>query len=94
VATTPDDMAAKWTNLGAGLFGGRNSGGQLGPFRPLPELAGYRTPIAGLYLAGAATPPGAGLAPAQAMACLEILARDLGAGRWWNRRGGRRRMAG
>jgi phytoene dehydrogenase-like protein len=86
VATTPDDMVAKWTSLDAGLFGGRNDGGQLGPFRPLPELAGYRTPIAGLYLAGASMPPGAGLSPAPAMACAEVVARDLGARRWWAKR--------
>jgi len=85
-AMTPDDMVAKWTNLGAGLFGGRNTGGQLGAFRPLPELAGYRTPIRGLYLAGASMPPGAGLSPAPAMACAEVLAADLKAKRWWAKR--------
>jgi len=82
-AMTPDDMVAKWTNLAVGLFGGRNAGGQLGAFRPLPELAGYRTPIPGLYLAGASMPPGAGLSPAPAMACAEVLATDLKAKRWW-----------
>lgn len=30
-------------------------------FRPLPELARYRTPIAGLYLTGASTHPGGGV---------------------------------
>lgn len=82
-AMTPDDIVAKWTNLAAGLFGGRNSGGQLGAFRPLPELAGYRTPVPGLYLAGASTPPGAGLSPASAMACADVVATDLKAKRWW-----------
>jgi phytoene dehydrogenase-like protein len=82
-AMTPDDIVAKWTNLGAGLFGGRNAGGQLGAFRPLPELAGHRTPIRGLYLAGASMGPGAGLSPAPAMACTEVLAADLKAKRWW-----------
>ncbi len=82
-AMTPDDIVAKWTNLAGGLFGGRNSGGPLGAFRPLPELAGYRTPIRGLYLAGASMPPGAGLSPAPAMACAEVLAADLKAKRWW-----------
>jgi phytoene dehydrogenase-like protein len=85
-AMTPDDIVAKWTNLAVGLFGGRNGGGQLGPFRPLPELAGYRTPVAGLYLAGASMPPGAGLSPAPAMACAEVLAADLKAKRWWAKR--------
>jgi phytoene dehydrogenase-like protein len=82
-AMTPDDIVAKWTNLGEGLFGGRNAGGQLGAFRPLPELAGYRTPIRGLYLAGASMPPGAGLSPAPAMACTEVLTADVKAKRWW-----------
>ncbi|HYB72251.1 MAG TPA: NAD(P)/FAD-dependent oxidoreductase [Candidatus Sulfotelmatobacter sp.] len=85
-AMTPDDMVAKWTNLGAGLFGGRNAGGQLGAFRPLPELAGYRAPIRGLYLAGASMSPGAGLSPAPAMACTEVVAADLKAKRWWAKR--------
>jgi phytoene dehydrogenase-like protein len=45
--------------------------------RPLPELARYRTPIAGLYLCGEATHPGAGTAGASgANAAREIL-RDL-----------------
>ncbi len=85
-AMTPDDIVAKWTNLSVGLFGGRNAGGQLGAFRPLPELAGCRTPIRGLYLAGASMPPGAGLSPAPAMACTEVLAADLKARRWWSKR--------
>lgn len=85
-AMTPDDIVAKWTNLSVGIFGGRNNGGQLGAFRPLPELAGYRTPLPGLYLAGASMPPGAGLSPASAMACAEVLAADLKLKRWWAKR--------
>lgn len=34
---------------------------QMFAFRPLPELAGYRTPIKGLYLTGASTHPGGGV---------------------------------
>lgn len=83
---TPDDLVAKFPNLAPGLFGGRNAGGQLGAFRPVPELGGFRAPIAGLYLAGAAMPPGAGLSPAPALACLEVLAADLGITRWWARK--------
>jgi len=85
-AMTPDNIVAKWTNLSVGIFGGRNTGGQLGAFRPLPELAGYRTPLPGLYLAGASMPPGAGLSPAPAMACAEVLAADLKFKRWWAKR--------
>ncbi len=34
--------------------------GQLFSFRPVPGWAGYRTPIRGLYLCGAAAHPGVG----------------------------------
>lgn len=44
--------------------------------RPLPELAGYRTPIRGLWLCGAAMHPGAGIAGAAGFHCAhEILGR-------------------
>ena len=86
VNMTPDTLVSKWTNLDVGVFGGRNYGGQLGAFRPLPELSGYRTPISGLYLAGATMPPGAGLTPASGMACLEVLAGDLKIKRWWGKK--------
>jgi phytoene dehydrogenase-like protein len=76
-AMTPDDHVAKFPNLDAGLFGGRHTGAPLD----------YRTPIAGLYLAGAAMPPGAGLNPAPALACLERVAEDLGVRRWWQAHG-------
>ncbi|MFP5319445.1 MAG: phytoene desaturase family protein [Acidimicrobiia bacterium] len=35
---------------------------QLGPFRPTKRLAGWRTPISGLYLSGAGTNPTGGIA--------------------------------
>jgi phytoene dehydrogenase-like protein len=35
--------------------------GQLFALRPVPGHAGYRTPIAGLYLCGAAAHPGGGV---------------------------------
>jgi phytoene dehydrogenase-like protein len=42
--------------------------------RPLPELAGYRTPIRGLWLCGAAMHPGAGIVGAAGFHCAhEIL---------------------
>jgi len=42
--------------------------------RPLPELAGYRTPIQGLWLCGPATHPGGGVAGASGRNCArEIL---------------------
>ena len=45
--------------------------------RPLPELAGYRTPIKGLWLCGPAMHPGAGVAGASGYNCAKALLRDL-----------------
>ena len=54
-------MAARYGNLAGGALGmGRMTADQAGASRPLPELAGYRTPIRGLYLCGTCTPPGPG----------------------------------
>jgi phytoene dehydrogenase-like protein len=41
--------------------------------RPLPELAGYRTPIEGLWLCGPGTHPGAGIAGASGFNCAQAI---------------------
>lgn len=45
-------------------------------FRPLPELAGYRTPINGLYLCGASTHPGGGVFGASGRSAARVLLAD------------------
>lgn len=58
---SPRDFAAQF-NLSAGdLYGGEMSPTQAFFLRPIPGYAQYRTPIAGLYLCGAATHPGGGV---------------------------------
>lgn len=44
-------------------------------FRPLPELSGYTTPIAGLYLTGASTHPGGGVFGASGRSAARVLLR-------------------
>jgi phytoene dehydrogenase-like protein len=60
--------------------------------RPLPELAGYRTPIGGLYLTGASTHPGGGVFGASGRSAARVVladrARRAPGGRW--HRGARR----
>ena len=46
-------------------------------WRP-PGLAGHRTPVPGLYLAGAGTHPGGGLSGASGRAAAQTLLKDLG----------------
>ena len=50
---------------------------QLFMFRPLPELANYRTPIGGLYLTGASMHPGGGVSGAPGKNTATIMLRDL-----------------
>ena len=46
-------------------------------WRPLPELAGYRTPIDGLYLSGASTHPGGGVSGASGRNSARIVLTDF-----------------
>jgi len=45
-------------------------------WRPLPELAGYRTPLAGLYLTGASTHPGGGVFGASGRSTARVVLAD------------------
>jgi phytoene dehydrogenase-like protein len=56
-------------------------------WRPLPELAGYRTPIDGLYLSGASTHPGGGVSGASGRNAARIVLND-------RERAARRRIGG
>ncbi len=62
-------------------------------WRPLPELAGYRTPVTGLYLAGASTHPGGGVFGASGRSAARVVLDDL-APAGWDARGVRKRLAG
>ncbi len=57
------------------------STGQMFMFRPLPELANYRTPIKGLYLTGASTHPGGGVSGAPGYNTARVVLDDLGRGK-------------
>lgn len=51
--------------------------GQMFMFRPLPELANYRTPLKGLYLTGASTHPGGGVSGAPGYNTAKVVLTDL-----------------
>ncbi len=59
---------------------------QMFMYRPLAELAQYRTPVRGLYLTGASTHPGGGVFAASGYNSARVVLADL--------RGGRRMWAG
>jgi phytoene dehydrogenase-like protein len=50
-------------------------------YRPLPELAGYRTPVRGLFLTGASTHPGGGVFGASGRTAARVALSS--ARRWW-----------
>jgi phytoene dehydrogenase-like protein len=58
---TPLDLERVFNLTGGNIFQGAMTLGQLFTFRPVAGCAGYRTPIAGLYLCGAAAHPGGGV---------------------------------
>ncbi len=58
---TPLDLERTFNLTGGNIFQGAMIPHQLFSFRSLPGCAGYRTPIKGLYLCGAAAHPGGGV---------------------------------
>jgi len=82
---SPRDIPRKLENMReGGVFGGRMTQDQLDAFRPLPELSDYRTPIKGLYLAGASQHPGGGILGACGAIAAEAVAEDLRIHPWWS----------
>ncbi len=58
---SPLDLERDFSLTGGDIFQGAMTPDQLYFMRPLPGMAQYRTPIAGLYLCGAGTHPGGGV---------------------------------
>jgi phytoene dehydrogenase-like protein len=58
---TPLDLERTFNLTGGNIFQGAMTPHQLFAFRPVPGWAGYRMPIEGLYLCGAAAHPGGGV---------------------------------
>jgi phytoene dehydrogenase-like protein len=57
----PPDLEATFNLTGGNIFQGAMSLSNLFVLRPAPGYAGYKTPIANLYLCGAAAHPGGGV---------------------------------
>ncbi|MEO6991518.1 MAG: NAD(P)/FAD-dependent oxidoreductase [Candidatus Baltobacteraceae bacterium] len=58
---SPLDLERTFNLSGGNIFQGSMGLNQLFAFRPVPGFAGYRTPVAGLFLCGAAAHPGGGV---------------------------------
>ncbi len=60
---------------------------QWGRFRPIPELARYRTPVKNLYMASASMHPASGVRALPAYNCYKILVEDFGLEKVWEKAG-------
>ncbi|MFQ5912129.1 MAG: phytoene desaturase family protein [Nitrospinota bacterium] len=84
VPQTPADIENRMINMDqGGVFMGRMHFAQMEHFRPLPELAQFRTPIKGLYLAGACMHPGGGIIGGPGVIAADIILTDLNIPKWW-----------
>jgi len=61
--------------------------GQTGKFRPVPELARYKTPIKNLYCTGVAWGFSAGAMDAQAYNCFKVIAEEHNLEKHWEKNG-------
>jgi phytoene dehydrogenase-like protein len=73
---SPLDIERRFGLTGGNIFQGAMTLGQLFFLRPVPGYAGYRTPIPGLYLCGAATHPGGGVMGACGYNAARVILRD------------------
>ena len=82
-------QVSEWENpstVGGDLAGGAYELDQLLVFRPAPELCRYRTPLRGLYVAGASVHPGGAVHGMSGRGAARAVLRDCGL----RRRGARR----
>ena len=83
-ALSPLDIERKLYNMkSGGVFMGRMIQGQLEYFRPLPELAQFRTPVKNLYLCGSCCHPGGGIIGAPGFIAASVIAEDYNLNKWW-----------
>jgi len=81
---TPADIEGRIINMAkGGVFMGRMDFSQMEHFRPLPEVAQFRTPIEGLYMAGACMHPGGGIIAGPGIIAADLIMEDLGRPKWW-----------
>ncbi|MDQ3217310.1 MAG: FAD-dependent oxidoreductase, partial [Actinomycetota bacterium] len=82
---TPVDLEERFGLIGGNIFHGEMSLDQLFSFRPAPGVAGYRTPVDGLYLCGSGAHPGGGVMGIPGLNASKVVARDLKPRRWARR---------
>lgn len=73
----PEDLEQRVGLVNGNIMHVEMSLDQMFFFRPLPELAGYHTPVKGLYLTGASTHPGGGVSAMSGRNAAHVVLNDL-----------------
>lgn len=76
----PDMLEGGWTE-------GAMFASQLGRFRPIPELSGYRTPLKNLYICSSNLHSAGGIGRGSSYNCYKTLAQDHGLPKFWEQSG-------
>jgi beta-carotene ketolase (CrtO type) len=85
---TPVEIVETHPDMIEGGFGvGAPISSQIGRFRGIPELAGFRTPVKNLYMCSSALHSGLGIAKGSSYCCYRVIAEDFGLPRFWEERG-------
>lgn len=74
---SPVDLERELGLTGGSIFQGDITPDQVLGFRPVPGWSGYRTPLPGLYLCGAAAHPGGGVLGAPGRNAARVILEDL-----------------
>src|SRR5262245_11031851 len=78
VAMDPFYISGRWPNMRRGsTWVARKIASQMGEQRPIEPIAGYRTPIAGLYQVGAAMHPADAVIAGSGYNCWQVMKEDL-----------------
>ncbi len=86
--TTPYDTLQRNINMLEGSWSvGAMYASQMGRFRPIPELAHYRTPIPNLYYGCGSSHFGGGIGRSGSYNCYKIIAEDFGLRKHWEEKG-------
>jgi phytoene dehydrogenase-like protein len=84
VTQTPVDIANRIINMDeGGVFMGRMVFAQMEGWRPVPEVAQFRTPIKGLYMCGSCMHPGGGMIGGPGVIAADVIGDDLKLDKWW-----------
>jgi beta-carotene ketolase (CrtO type) len=85
---TPFEMAKRDISMGGGEpYMGDGVASQMGRFRPIPELSGYRMPVKNMYLASSAASGFGGVKGASGYICYKVIAEDFGLRKIWEEKG-------